>query len=390
MVVLAVAVLVVAAGLVAWVRYRHRDEVFVGITPGLVPAAGQQVGRARLRPADRPVVAVRFTPPDGVSPGLAGTVVDNTVNGVDVSATLVDLAIRGWFRIRPLHTEQRRATGEPGRAGTASDWELVRRPDPEADQLSPAEQVLVQGLFTLGDTVTLSAVRAEHGEILRRAVVALYRETVDRGWFSEHPRSRPKGWLAAGIIVGLVGLGLSIGPVLTGSWETASVGVALLVAGVALAIGTWLPTPTTAEGSAVRFQALGFKQYLATAEAGQLATDAAADIYSKYLPYAMVFGVVGHWNKVFADVVRRAHDTGVPVYYDFGWIVLDGLTDALILSGSLVDLTSLSGGGLLDLDLGGMLEGLTDGAGDFAGSVGDLLGGLGDGCDLTDGCGCDF
>jgi len=384
--VLGLLALVVGAVVVAIVRLRARDEVFEGITPGLLPAPGQPSRRVRVARSGQPPIAVRFTPPDGVTPGLVGTVIDNEVNHADISATLVDLAIRGWFRIRPLGRDQRRATAESssGRR-TRPDWELIRNDPAPTEPLSRAESVLVRGLFATSGVTTLSAVRAGYGHVLREAVVELYRETVTRGWFAAHPRRRPKGWLGLGVVLGLAGLAAATGPLLTGATDLAFLGFGVLAAGILIAVGTRVPTPTTAEGSAVRVQSLGFREYIATAEAGQLAADAALDVYTRYLPYAMVFGVVDHWNRVVADALRISGGSLLDAAM-FGWI-LDSGDLALLGLDLLPDLAEL--GDLGDFDLSGLLEGVTDGAGDFASSVGDALGGLGDGCDL-DGCGCDF
>ena len=63
----------------------------------------------------------------------------------------------------------------------------------------------------------------------------------------------------------------------------------------------------------------GFRRYLETAEADQIRFEEGQDLFSRYLPYAIIFGVAERWAKVFddlaksgaaverADLVRRAH-----------------------------------------------------------------------------------
>jgi hypothetical protein len=46
----------------------------------------------------------------------------------------------------------------------------------------------------------------------------------------------------------------------------------------------------TAEGRAICDQVEGFRNYLATAEADQLKFEEGEDIFSKYLPWAIIFG----------------------------------------------------------------------------------------------------
>ena len=45
-----------------------------------------------------------------------------------------------------------------------------------------------------------------------------------------------------------------------------------------------------------------FRRYLATAEAGQIRFEEGEDVFSKYLPYAIVFGEADRWAKVFATL----------------------------------------------------------------------------------------
>ena len=107
-------------------RTRRRDEVFVGLTPGVVPAPGQQatVGAAD---GDAPV-AVAFTPPKEVRPGEAGTLLDNVADDRDVTATIVDLAVRNQIQITQTAPEE---------------WTFVRRFNAD-DQLADYEEELLE------------------------------------------------------------------------------------------------------------------------------------------------------------------------------------------------------------------------------------------------------
>ena len=60
----------------------------------------------------------------------------------------------------------------------------------------------------------------------------------------------------------------------------------------------------TADGRAVCDQVEGFKTYLATAEADQLQFEEGEDIFSRYLPWAIVFELADRWAKVCADLVE--------------------------------------------------------------------------------------
>ncbi|HWS57097.1 MAG TPA: DUF2207 domain-containing protein, partial [Actinotalea sp.] len=91
---LAVVIGAVGAWLVlSRVRRRGRDEQYLGLTPGLAPAPGQV---ATVGARGRSPVTVQFTPPAGFRAGQLGTLVDERADPHDVTATIVDLAVRGY------------------------------------------------------------------------------------------------------------------------------------------------------------------------------------------------------------------------------------------------------------------------------------------------------
>ena len=53
----------------------------------------------------------------------------------------------------------------------------------------------------------------------------------------------------------------------------------------------------TADGSAVLAQSKGFEHYIATAEANQIRWEEAQDVFSRFLPYAIVFGLADRWAE---------------------------------------------------------------------------------------------
>ena len=85
---------------------------------------------------------VEFVPPDGVLPGQVGTLVDEHANLVDVTATIVDLAVRGWLTITDL--------------GADNDYELTATQVAGKGTLLPYETELMNALFGSRPDVKLS------------------------------------------------------------------------------------------------------------------------------------------------------------------------------------------------------------------------------------------
>jgi uncharacterized membrane protein YgcG len=325
------APLVAAAVMGTLVWTRGRDEHYVGVTPGLAPAgagasgapavpapaAGGPVPVAATRRGGKPTVAVQFQPPQGVQPGLVGTIIDETANPIDVSATVIDLAVRGFLRI-----EETPGSGLFAR----TDWTMTRLEKPGGQRLLPYEAKLLADLFADGDVVALSDLKNHFSGTLSSVQELMYEQVVQRGWFRQSPQRQRGAWRALGTVIGVAGgivlifghevlqsvLGADIDGVM-------ALGAGLILAGVITALLGARMAHKTAAGSAVLAQSLGFKEYLLTAEAGQIEFEEASNVFSRYLPYAVVFGVADRWAKVFADVARAAEAAGqslvMPTWY---------------------------------------------------------------------------
>ena len=302
--------LLAAAGMGVLVWKRGRDERYADLTPGLSPVPGTAGERATVR-GGSPTIAVQFQPPKGVTPGLVGTVMDETANPIDVSATVIDLAVRGYLQI-----EEESDTGFFKR----TDWTLRRLAPPPGDTLLTYERQLLDGLFRTGDVVTLSGLKNTFSSTLKRIQASMYEEVVRRHWFRQSPQLQRGVWQGLGIVLAVLG-GVSLFwgvPMLSDYFGRAFgggivLGIGLVIAGgVVFLLGQRMASKT-AEGSAVHTQSLGFKEYLTTAEAGQIAFEEASNIFSRYLPYAVVFGVADRWARTFAQVAQAAEAAGRPL-----------------------------------------------------------------------------
>lgn len=389
---LVAGLLVTAVTVVAIIRSRRQglDEIYQGVTPGQLPLPGQDVETRRVpEESYSKDVAVQFTPPAGLRPGLVGTVYDGVAESRDVTATIVDLAVRGYVRISAVEPDQE--PGEPRAKRQKVDWEVTALEPPIDDELSVMEAHLLNGMFAVGPRVRISQLTADYGQVMREAVQALYTEAVHRGWYRRHPRAK-RGLSGLGLW-GLAG-GAAVVAAVAGGWAGVVAGALTLGSAAAWqSFGRVLPG-RTAEGTAVRIQALAFEEYLRTAEADQIRFEEASEIFSRYLPYAIVFGVADHWAKVFGEVAARAQLEGYgPMDFGLDWmdvavlaVIFDVPEMAFLVGEGLTELVS-------DLDLSGVADMMGEGLGAFSDGVSgfvDSVGGLdtlGDGCD---GCDLDF
>ncbi len=86
-------------------------------------------------------VPVQYEPPEGLSPAEVGTIFDEQLDSDDVLATLIDLAARGYIKIRALPAQKLFLFSK-------RDYEFVLLRDYHGDEaLQPHEEAFLRGLF---------------------------------------------------------------------------------------------------------------------------------------------------------------------------------------------------------------------------------------------------
>lgn len=233
---------------------------------------------------------VEFAPPEGVRPGQIGTLLDERANVIDVTATIVDLAGRGFLLIQeiPRHGLFSKA-----------DWNLIRL-EKEETELLPYEKELLDGLFRDGNEVKVSELKTTFAERLHGVEQSLYEDAMREKWFRARPDHVRTRWAGRGVLLTVVGGGLTF--VLARWTHWGLVGIPVIVAGVALALmARWMPA-RTAKGTAMLRRIRGFRRVIATAETHMSRWAEEENVFTRYLPYAIVFGLTKKWAKAFQDL----------------------------------------------------------------------------------------
>jgi hypothetical protein len=280
-----------AAGGAIWylLGRRGRDERYTG--SAVDAAFGNTSGTAeRVGVFERAGGPVEFVPPNGIRPGEVGTLLDERANPIDVSASIVDLAVRGYLRIDE--------TEEAGFLRKA-DYRLskLREPGPE---LQRYESVLLQGLFETGDEVDLSDLKYKFAPRLREVQDALYDDVVAKGWFRRRPDEDRTHVALLGVL--LAGLGVGLTFLLAKKTSYALAGLPLILGGVLLLVFHGRAPARAPAGRAMFTRVLGFREIFEAGEIDRSRFAEQQNIFSEYLPYAIVYGLVGKWAKAFEDL----------------------------------------------------------------------------------------
>ena len=292
--VLLLALLLFGVGRLAWRTGRDRRAVGSAVDAAFATPGRDEQPVPLLEHGATPV---EYAPPDGILPGQVGTLVDEIANPLDVSATIVDLAVRGYLKIEEIPKE-----GLFGRP----DWKLTLLKS-EGEGLLPYESELLNGLFEDGSEVELSSLKRKFVARLNKVQSALYDDAVGRGWFTSRPDQVRFRWRRIGVIALIVGAGLVY--VAARFTHLGLVALPFLIAGIVLLFAANRMPRRTPAGTGMVRRVFGFRTYIETAEAQEMRFQEKENIFSKYLPYAIVFGCTEKWAKAFEQLGMQP-DTG--------------------------------------------------------------------------------
>ena len=305
-----VALGAVVVPVVTWVVLRliRRDRIFSSVPPGVIPAdpvesPSRFVSKGAQYWGD---VAARATPPAGISPGLAGVVLDGSADGRDIAAMILDLARRGWLELRQVS----------GADGARGDWAITRAGRALDATLDLNEVHLVTNIAEPGGTAWLSELCSAQDNRLALVQQDLYREVVARGWYSSAPLPTSDIPMAVLGLGGLLGLVIAVVHV-TG--VTLGAGAVIVACAYLTSLIVRGGTPRTALGTAVRIQVLGVRRYLDEAKSYQFSYEDALETFRTYLPWAVVFEREDQWADVFATLDVVASTSELHFAQDLGW-----------------------------------------------------------------------
>jgi hypothetical protein len=290
----ALAVLLLGAiALLLLYRVRGRDQVD---PRRVVPASLFSLGGD---------TKITFTPPSDLRPGEVGTLIDERIDPVDVTATIIDLAVRGHITI--IEQEHETEYARP-------DWELRRVSNAPAEELQRYENVLIRAIFGDSDSVLVSELGRQVRANLEQVQDALYDGVVKRGWFKERPDRTRSTWATVGIATTVLGVVATVALALLSSWGL--LGLAITAVGVGLIlVGRYMPSKAPAAGR-VLGQVAAIRGELLEMDVSELPNDQHAELCSRALPYAVVLGGSDRWIDalVGTDVTPGEADEGFPWY----------------------------------------------------------------------------
>ena len=284
----------------AWLFVRSNWPL---VLPVFVFAAMYWLWSTRGRDPQLRPIAARYAPPEGLTPAEVGTLADNSADMRDITATIVDLAVRGYIKIEEKD--------EQHMMGLWSNKEYVfhlRKKRGEWSGLKEHEIELLDAMFATGsiDVVELSDLQNRFYTHLPGLRNRIFRALMAKGYYLHRPDTVKVGYLVGGAILGFL---MAMG----GSALSAALGMAPLpfilagiLSGLIVVVFAFVMPARTIAGARAFEGVRGFEDFLAHVEADRFERMVKTpEMFEKFLPFAMALGVDKRWADAFKDIYTQ-------------------------------------------------------------------------------------
>ena len=254
----------------------------------------------RLRP-----IAAQYEPPDQMTPSEVGTLIDNSVDMKDITAAIVDLAVRGFIMIEEKD--------KSSMMGLVHDKDYVfhlKKAPSEWSGLKSHEQVLLTGMFGSGagddTTVSLSDLHNRFYQNVPRIKNDVFNSLVSKGYYKRRPDSVRSAYIAGGVVLGFLSIwgGVPLANFL-GMAPLPFIMAGILTAAIVCVFGWFMPARTIS-GTRALEGVLGFEDFLAHVESDRFnRMIKTPEMFEKFLPFAMALGVERNWSKAFQNIYTQ-------------------------------------------------------------------------------------
>jgi uncharacterized membrane protein YgcG len=253
----------------------------------------------RLRP-----ISAQYEPPAQLTPGEVGTLVDNSADMRDITASIVDLAVRGFMVIEEVQKDTMLGLMHH------KDYNFILQKDRNSwSTLKPHEQALLGGIFSsgvVGEKVAMENLENHFYKNLPNIKTGIFESLVTLGYYSKRPDKVRSSYIGIAILVGI--FGIWGGQAVAGAMGMA--GLPFVLAGIfsaaIIAAFGWFMPAHTETGTRALESVLGFEDFLAHVESDRFnRMIKTPQMFEKFLPFAMALGVEKNWSKAFQGIMTE-------------------------------------------------------------------------------------
>jgi len=257
----------------------------------------------RGRGPERQAIAVQYEPPDKLTPGECGTLVDNEAAMRDITATLVDLAVKGYMTI-----EQRDESHLLGLSHSKEYIFHLKKPPAEWTAARPHEQQMLSALFDNGAStdVKLSDLQNHFYTQLPGIRDSIFQALMSDNYYLHRPDTVRQGYFGAGLAIGFLTVAGNVFLARATGIASATWIIAGVASGVVICGFGYFMSARTVTGQRALEKVLGFEDFLGRTQKDQIdRLEKTPELFEKYLPYAMALHVEKKWVQAFSGIAMQ-------------------------------------------------------------------------------------
>jgi len=294
--------IITPAALTFWEKYSDYLPMFWLILPILIFLVsfslwwkyGRDIAPGRA-------VAPEFEIPNSLNPMEMSVFLDNgKLKTSAISAAIVNLAVEGYLKIEAIPKQG---------LFSSADTKLIRT-EKSVDKLTEAEKNLLIALFGTDQTVLISSLRNQFYKNINPLKKTILDKLENEKLFEKKGFGLQAGMMTVGFILIL---GLFILPSFV---QSSFFYIADGLSAVILLVFGYLMPKRTPEGEELLWKIKGFKMYMLTAEKYRQKFNEKENIFEKFLPYAMLFGITGIWIAKMKEIYGEDYfNHYMPIWY---------------------------------------------------------------------------
>lgn len=216
-------------------------------------------------------IVVEYTPPEKLKPAELGVLVDERADTLDITATIVDLAGRGYLTI----------TEDPKKWVFGKTDYILEQQDKTTKGLASYEEDLLLRLFEEEKTVKVSELKNKFYADLAAVKKKLYEDVIAKKLFPNNPENTKAIYMVVAIVM---------------------IAISMIVPGALLLILSRSMARRTAEGRELYRRARGYGLFIEKAEKYRQQYFEKKNLFNEVLPYAIVFGLTEKFARGMKDI----------------------------------------------------------------------------------------
>ena len=243
-------------------------------------------------------VAPMYEPPKDMTPAEVGALLEDSVHPRDITATLVDLAVKGYMKIEETESK--------ALLFSHRDYTFHSlKAESEPNALEAHERVMLNHMFPAGETqIRLSELRNKFYVAIPSIKSDILAELKSKGMYSVDPDSAHAYVLAGAVLTALPFVILQLlswGSILDSIGLLFAAGIIALI--IVILFARIMPAKSL-KGVRTKVEILGLQEFITRVDADRLKR-MPPDTFEKILPYAMALGIENRWGKAFEGIVQN-------------------------------------------------------------------------------------